>query len=635
MSVTARFALRAFSLELVLIFLFTTLSNAQLDSINVLQQVEVTAQRITLTDVGKHTETIDSASLSIKHHESLASLLRIYTPLYVRSYGAGTLATLGIRGGGAAHTQILWNGIPIRNPMVGLVDLSLIPSVFVDEASIHYGGHGAAFGSGAVGGMISVSNQRLHQEERIQFGINGGSWGNRSGHVRLNYGSGKVKFSSRIFIQDADNNYRYRVQKDLPEKNQVHNHITNYGVLQEAHIPFATHHSLTARLWFQEAKRQLPPLTTQSNSKAAQQDKNLRTSLQWNFQGDKMQWQLKSAWLDETIDYQDTLIQLFTHNRFTTWLGEVSTSFIIAKGFKYAGGVYTEISEGESVNYLEGLSRNQSAVFSSVSFLTGDLIWRLQAREELTDKKLSPLLFDIAAELPLPENMTFKTSFSRNYRTPTLNDLHWRPGGNPDLKPERGFTYEAGLNHLVKTPRVIIQSSVTGYTRLMNEWIMWMPPVKDVSLFWSPINVAKVKSTGFETRNDFTFAQKDWSVNLRIGLDLTWSVFSTPIPEFRIESGDRLFYVPVENVLTALRFEIQRWTVHYDHHWFGEAAGINDAIDAFNLGNGGIAYRFGTTRVTGTLFIQTENLWNVPYRIIERRAMPGRTWTGGFKFSFS
>src|SRR5687768_7498864 len=172
MSVTARFALRAFSLELVSILLVTTVSYGQLDSNNLLRQVEVTAQRITLTSVGKHTETIDSATLSLKHHESLAGLLRLYTPLYVRSYGAGTLATLGIRGGGAAHTQILWNGIPLRNPMVGLVDLALIPSVFVDETSIHYGGHGAAFGSGAVGGMISVSNQPLLQQEGIQIGMN-------------------------------------------------------------------------------------------------------------------------------------------------------------------------------------------------------------------------------------------------------------------------------------------------------------------------------------------------------------------------------------------------------------------------------------------------------------------------------
>ena len=131
MSLTAPFAFRIFSIGPVLLFIFTTLAYSQIDSNNLLQQVEVSAQRINLTDIGKHTETLDSASISLKHYESLAGLLRINTPLYVRSYGAGTLSTLGIRGGGAAHTQILWNGIPLRNPMVGLVDLALIPSVLM------------------------------------------------------------------------------------------------------------------------------------------------------------------------------------------------------------------------------------------------------------------------------------------------------------------------------------------------------------------------------------------------------------------------------------------------------------------------------------------------------------------------
>ena len=111
-----------------LVFFFLTLCvlpfhnvlNAQLDTIQWLKEVEVTAERIDLTDIGKHTDQIDSSILLVKHYQNLATALAMETPLYVRSYGAGTLATLGIRGGSASHTQILWNGIPLRNPMVGL-----------------------------------------------------------------------------------------------------------------------------------------------------------------------------------------------------------------------------------------------------------------------------------------------------------------------------------------------------------------------------------------------------------------------------------------------------------------------------------------------------------------------------------
>lgn len=635
MSGKARFAHRAFYIELIFLLMFSTRANAQLDSIQHLQPVEVSAQRISLTDIGKHTESIDSATMSLRHHESLASLLSTHTPLYVRSYGAGTLATLGIRGGGAAHTQILWNGIPLRNPMLGLVDLALIPSAFVDEASIHYGGHGAAFGSGAVGGLISVSNDKLDGGNAIHFGMNVGSWGLLSGNMRIDYGTGIIKLSSRFFSQTANNNYNFRIAKGLPEKKQVHNHISNRGFLQEVFIPFSKKQSITARFWYQDANRQIPPLSTQSTSQAAQQDENLRMSFQWNYQGDKVQWQIKSALLDETIDYQDTLILLYTHNRFRTWLAEGSSSFTLWNKLNFAGGVYAERSEGESENYTEGLTRSHGAIFSSIRFTTGNFIWRVQAREEITEDILSPLLFDISGEWLFAKSLTLKSSFSKNYRMPTLNDQHWRPGGNPDLIPEDGYAYEAGLNYNWRKKSMTFNSAITGYRRMINNWIMWMPPMKDVSFFWTPINVAKIKSKGIETRSNFSFEGEKIALHAKLGLDLTWSNFATSIEEFRIKENDRLFYIPVTNFLTSFRFNYLRVTFNYDHHWFGDSPGINDHINAFSIGNAGIGYNFSYGRWKGTFYFQSENVWNSPHRIIERRPMPGRSGIAGFKFSFS
>ena len=43
-------------------------------------------------------------------------------------------------------------------------------------------------------------------------------------------------------------------------------------------------------------------------------------------------------------------------------------------------------------------------------------------------------------------NVVAKASVSRNFRFPTLNDLYFLPGGNPDLKNETGVQYEAGLS---------------------------------------------------------------------------------------------------------------------------------------------------------------------------------------------
>ncbi|MEO5907376.1 MAG: hypothetical protein ABIQ11_11660, partial [Saprospiraceae bacterium] len=126
-----------------------------------------------------------------------------------------------------------------------------------------------------------------------------------------------------------------------------------------------------------------------------------------------------------------------------------------------------------------------------------------------------------------------------------------------------------------------------------------------------------------------------WKLDFRTGLDLTWSTFETRLEEFGIEKGDQLFYIPVENVFGGLTLVYCPFTGWYDHHYFGPSTGINDPLKAANIGSGGLSMDIGKGSVKCTVFAQVENVWNVPYRIIERRPMPGRTISAGARFTFN
>ena len=45
----------------------------------------------------------------------------------------------------------------------------------------------------------------------------------------------------------------------------------------------------------------------------------------------------------------------------------------------------------------------------------------------------------------LKKELKLKGSTAYNYRFPSMNDLYWRPGGNPDVKPEEGYSYDASI----------------------------------------------------------------------------------------------------------------------------------------------------------------------------------------------
>ena len=76
--------------------------------------------------------------------------------------------------------------------------------------------------------------------------------------------------------------------------------------------------------------------------------------------------------------------------------------------------------------------------------------------------------FFIDGVLSKKGNIVAKASISRNYRFPTLNDLYFLPGGNPDLKSEHGFTY-AHLDIMLGKDWKLDMNGTFSWTPSINE----------------------------------------------------------------------------------------------------------------------------------------------------------------------
>ena len=124
--------------------------NSITDTTFQLKEIVVTENRVKNFFAGIKIHQIDSNDLKRYAFNNLADLLANDNSLFVKSYGAGSLATTSFRGGSANHTAILWNGFNLNSPMNGQLDLALVPNNFVNKVSIRYGGGSALWGSGAV-----------------------------------------------------------------------------------------------------------------------------------------------------------------------------------------------------------------------------------------------------------------------------------------------------------------------------------------------------------------------------------------------------------------------------------------------------------------------------------------------------
>ncbi|MCK4639420.1 MAG: Plug domain-containing protein, partial [Bacteroidales bacterium] len=130
----------------------------KIDTVYQLSEVNISAGRLNDFSTGLNITNIDSVVIERHRTSSLSKLLAEQTPLYIKSYGQGSLATISFRGTSASQTGFFWNGFAIDPPNIAIVDLSLIPVFFFGSIKIQNGGTSSLYGSGNIGGSIHLNN---------------------------------------------------------------------------------------------------------------------------------------------------------------------------------------------------------------------------------------------------------------------------------------------------------------------------------------------------------------------------------------------------------------------------------------------------------------------------------------------
>ena len=131
---------------------------AQNQQVKKLDEIIIKEKRLSEFAIGARMTNIDSSIMLANESESLANLLVNYSATHINSHGKGMLSSISFRGTGAEHTAVLWHGVNISYPMLGQSDFSLLPIALNDQVNIQHGTGSSLFGTGALGGTISLEN---------------------------------------------------------------------------------------------------------------------------------------------------------------------------------------------------------------------------------------------------------------------------------------------------------------------------------------------------------------------------------------------------------------------------------------------------------------------------------------------
>ena len=585
---------------------------------------------------------LDTLALQSKSTSDLSKLLIQHSPVFIKTYGPGGVATASFRGTTASHTLVLWNGFQLNTPNLGQVDFSTIPVFLADDVSLNWGS-GTSNNSGGLGGAVNIDNatqfgEGLLLDAKQTFG-SFNTWGSY-----LTIGNRGKHFSFRVkaFRDSSDNDFEYNNIATIPHQRmkQQNASFVDYGLMPEMSFLFKKS-IMSVSSWNQWNHRNLPPIMT--NIGNVNTDEWTKNDFSRNFLSFKTFWntgqvQLKSgAFVENQRYYLETrnpandavITNIDSENKALILHQIVILDQQIYQSWKLNAKLQWDNERVESNNY-EGLKkRNVVSAYVAVSGEPfGCAKLNLTTRYDLTDGK--PMgLFPTATfsyQLPFLKALSATLGYSHNYRNPSLNDLYWYPGGNPDLLPENGRTVDFALKYGFKNEHFGLELRSGAYFSKVKDWIQWMPTAYR---YWVPENVSLVYARGLENHLDMTFSMRDWKVNLSGNY-----VFSVTTDEgdnaiAQGTNGKQLIYIPRHHGNLFANVTWRTWSLNYTLEMTGKrtTSYSEEQFFAFDLPAYTLHHvSFGKQIKHFHFELKCNNIFDIDYQNVLWRAMSERSW---------
>ena len=648
------------------------------DRINHLNELTVTARR-PIKEVGVEKTSFDSIALKENIALSMADILTYNSSVFVKNYGKATLSTVAFRGTSPSHTQVTWNGLRINSPMLGMTDFSTIPAYFIDQAALFHGTSSVNETGGGLGGLVKLETiPDAPPGFNLQYVQGIGSFSTFDEFLRFSFKNKHITSTTRFFYSSSPNDYSYiNHDKKVNIYDDEHNIIGQYypkeknrsgaykdlQLLQEIYYNNLKGDKFGLNIWYLNTNRELPMLTTdygeEKDFENRQRENTLRTVLSWN--RIKSNWNIIAkagyifTWM--AYDYKREITDEYWANmtrsrsHVNTLFGALEGNYFIGNKWLFSGSLtaHQQFIRSEDKNIILqdgdkaviGYDKARIELSASLSAKwqpSADLGLGLVIREDIFGNKTAPVIPAFFADWravnsiwnKFPVELTLKASVSRNYRFPSLNDLYFLPGGNPDLRSEHGFTYDAGLTFNIDfSNNLVLNTSANWFDSRIDNWIIWLPTTKG---FFSPRNVKTVHAYGVEVSMEADInLGKDWLLDLNGSFSWTPSINEGEKMSPADQSvGKQLPYIPQYSSSVTGRLTWKTWALLYKWCYYSErfTMSSNDYtltghLPKYFMNNISLEKNFFFRLCNLQLKLAINNLFNEDYLSVLSRPMPG------------
>ena len=524
-----------------------------------------------------------------------------------------------------------------------------------------------------MGGAVKLATKPAEAKGfGVQYIQGVGSFKTFDEFLRLTYGNKHWQVSTRAVLSSSRNDFKYRnhdkkenvydedmniIEQYYPIERNRSGSFRDFHLLQEAYYNTGKGDRFGLNAWYINSNRELPMLTTDYGDATdfdnRQREETFRGILSWDHIGEQWKVATKAGYIHTWMAYDykrdvgnGTMAHMTrSRSKIDTFYGQVEGEYYIGSEWLFTANLaaHQHIVQSEDKNIIR-----QDGDKAIVGYrkgrpeLSGVLSakWRpidrfgisATLREEMYGREWTPIIPALFVDGVLSRrgNITAKASVSRNYRFPTLNDLYFLPGGNPDLRKERGRTYDAGLSFAVGKEGVYsLSGSASWFESFIKDWIIWLPTPKG---FFSPKNIKDVHAYGVEVKANLSVAL---SAKWHLGLDGSYSWTPSinngePMSVADRSVGKQLPYIPRHSANLTGRLSWGSWSFLYKWCYYSErfTMSSNDItltgkLPEYFMSNisleKGFSFRWADLSLKGTI----NNLFNEEYLSVLSRPMPG------------
>ncbi|HYU32565.1 MAG TPA: TonB-dependent receptor [Thermoanaerobaculia bacterium] len=557
-------------------------------------------------DVPASVTVVDAKEIEARQADSLEEAVAVVPGVtVVQAGGPGQQTSLFLRGAESDQTLLLWNGIQLNNPYFGGVNWQLVSTDGVERVEVVRGPFSALYGSNALGGVVQVfTGSRQGGTVRLEGGDNG------YGRAGLAAGgdAGPVRFDVTGHVRRGD------------------------GELENS--SFDSDELMARGLWTLRPGTQLGLLVRGNDSDTGVPlslgQPTLRRSISWRerevavpFRAEAGSWeveaQLSRTHFDSAFRDPDDAFGPASDTESEGLRGRTVITWRSSDRFWVAGGSEVERLEvtdsGSFGTNLDGARQRTWAAFGQASWGMGPLRLDAGLRRDDNDVYGAKTSLRAGAVVDLGGGFRARASYGEAFRAPSLGELFFPFFGNPDLRPETGNTWEAGIERVQNGWSVALAGFETRQRNLIDS-----NPVT-----FTAVNVGRAESRGLEA--ELGVRRGIWAARL----DGTW------LDTENLDTHEALLRRPKESASLVLTARPAPWTFNLETRWVGDRPDLDEATFTRRTNPSytriDLAAQWQATAHLAP-YARVENAAGEEYEAVLGYPSPGRTWIGGVAVGF-